>query len=449
MKKMCLLSFGLLVAQDMRFPIIPPYDLRTDARYTQYMPDRVKTLVRTIERDGLTAAVAGVEQDLDFESDVFILAVNKPVILLAYSRKPEVSNKKVTEFKDTFLFDQHSEQTLEALYNLFIATARQGPTYLPYAADASSNNASVFHLAYVQLLNLENKQYVVGVTVQVASIPDVLILPQRVKTLLSYLKKDNFGEWVKLINNDPNSYIYFFVCSLDYPYRWLAHGHSNKFVTKRANEIEKELYGVCNEDACDVTKISKRLVRVAKHGGGFVAYAYHSRKEDPVRLRFVYVQPFRYQKKKLFLAVNYTSIDFPDNLRTALPEAVDNMINLIHDIGLPNAVSLAKKTNKPELYIFVLEQEPPYRSFVQLEPEIATNAEEATKFSRKQKGFTVNYQQLRMSMSNFVHEDSGFFAYVYHAPKAKAHTVLKTAYLKMITVDDKNYTIGATYEKLR
>ena len=431
-------------------PVIPPYNLRSDERFTRYLPDRVRELTRIVKKDGIEKTCDEIRDDRDFESSLFILSVDEPVTLLAYSRQPEFFNKTASELQPLVFSektDKNSGPQVATIFAQLISTARKGDTYMPYEWHDPNNSHTQPQLAFVHMITVDEKSYVLGAMVPVNAVPDALVLSHRTKTLLARLKKNEFTQWVSLINNDSDPDLYFVVYRADYPYRWVAHGRNSSFINKSPAQVQKEMFGSCAGPDCDLSAIVKQFAKVAARGGGFLAHTYHARSEDPILLKFAYTLPFTYDKKKFFLALRYTPINFPDRLRTQLPEAVNHMISLISDIGFSNAISVAQKTNTPQLYVFVNEQEPPYKSFVQLERGVQTNAEEATKFAKKQRS-GVDYQQLRAEMARFAQEEGGFFAYQYRAPKVGARLMLKVAYIKSVTVDDKDYTIGATYEKL-
>lgn len=428
------------------FPVIPPYNLRSDERYTRYLPDRVRELTRIVKKDGIEKACDEIRDDRDFESSLFILSVDEPVTLLAYSRQPEFFNKTAPELQPLIFFEKSGPQ-VSTIFAQLISTARKGDTYMPYEWRDFDNSHTKPQLAFVHMITVDGKSYVFGAVVPVNAVPDALVLSHRTKTLLARLKKNEFTQWLSLINNDSDPDLYFVVYRADYPYRWVAHGRNSSFINKSPAQVQKEMFGSCAGPDCDLSAIVKQFAKVAARGGGFLAHTYHARSEDPILLKFAYTLPFTYDKKKFFLALRYTPINFPDRLRTQLPEAVNTMISLISDVGFSNAISVAQKTNNSQLYVFVNEQEPPYKSFVQLERGVQTSAEEANNFAKKQKS-DVDYQQLRADMARFAQEGGGFFAYQYRAPKIGAKALLKVAYVKSVTVDEKDYTIGATYEKL-
>jgi signal transduction histidine kinase len=449
MKKVLAFTVGLLCAQNDRLPIvIPPFDLQSLECYTAYLPYRVHNLVDLIKKDGLSAAVDEILTDRDLESELFILSIEKPVKMIAYSRQPHFFGKTAQELQRLIFPKASADNTVSVIFDRFISTAHKDCAYVPYEWRKLNTGTVVKQVAYVMSLALDQKEYVVGVTTTVTEVPDALVMSRRVKMMCDRLKGRTIEDFFSLINNDPDPQLYFFVLSQDYPYRWLAHGRNNKFIHRTGAQEQHELFAQCDDPECDLSAVIERLVEIAARGGGFSAYTFHSRKEDPILLRFAYVQPIEYNKKKLFLGTSYTPLGFPDRIRTQLPAAVNTTIELIKTVGLDNTLSVIKKTNTVQLYTFVFDVEPPYRSPAQLVMELETSASEATKYARKQKDFDTNYQQLRAGMVEYAKSGGGFYAYEYRQPKPGAPNKLKTAYIKMIAVDKKEYLIGATYDVL-
>jgi len=203
-------------------PVVPPYDLRSPDRYVKYMPARLRSLQNHIKNYGISQAVLAIQNDRDLESFLFIIELGKTEKLLAYGRQKQFFNKTAQELQK-LIFPNSTEprQQIANIFDNLISTAYKGDTYRSFAWRLRLADKPQPQVAYVHLMDIDNKKYVIGVAVSVDIIPDYIILPHRVKTLLSRLKKNNFEQWLDLIINDREHELYFEIDTVDKPYRYI------------------------------------------------------------------------------------------------------------------------------------------------------------------------------------------------------------------------------------
>ena len=446
-----LLVFSIDAQKKYWLPVISPYNLKSDERYTKYLPARVKALRREINNNGLTQAINLIRDDRDLESYLFILSVDKPEKLLAYSRQPQLFDKTAAELQKLISSSPglDSKYNVSVVFDRWISTARKGDTYIPYFWRFDNNESVDIQVAYVSLLNLDGGEYVVGAAVFVKSVPDHIVLPHRVKTMLAHFNGKNMDDFLKLIDNDPIKDLYFFINMEEPPYREIANGGSPELIGLTAEMEQKKLLPNCAEDACSFTKLYQRMAYQNKLGGGYVAYNWRALPTDPVKLEVAYIQPITYKKTKMIFGTGYTPFNFPERLITQLPQAVDNAIKLINEVGLDNTISMLKKTNNKKLYLFIIEQDSPYKSVLDIIGGLEASADVATVYAKKMvPEYAVDYVRFRGEMSRFAQEEGGFYAYEYKTPIPEVPDMLKIAYIKPFIFNGTNYFVGATYQTL-
>ena len=302
-------------------------------------------------------------------------------------------------------------------------------------------------------MDVGDKKYVIGVCVSVDIIPDYIILPHRVKTVLSRLKKDGFEQWLDLIINDREHELYFEIDTIDKPYRLIASGSGSESLGESDQGVQGIDFQTCTGDNCNKTLVWDSFSRIARHGGGYNIYLWRESEKDPIEFRLAYVCPFVHNKNKLYLYSDYTQPWLKDYVRTEFPVVVDRTLDLIKTIGLENTISSLRSTNNTRLYVFVFEAQFPYRTIENFESRLnGKTAQEATAYARKISPYAVDYTKMLAEMADFARKVGGFYTYEYHEFKKYAPTKLKIAYLKPVTVVDglkkKEYIIGAKYVTL-
>jgi hypothetical protein len=438
-------------AQQSSIPYETPYNLQSDQAYTQYLPARVKVLVDVVTREGIDVAKETVRTDEDLDSYLFILSVEKPVKMLAYSRQQQFFDKTAQEIQQ-LIFPACASNTcnVQTTFDQWLSAARKGGTYVPYLWRLNPTDAQKYQVAYVQQVAYDGKLYVVGAALFVDEVPNHIILKHQVETVAHRIKKEGFEKGTELINNDPDPEYYFFMVTLDEPMRWIAHGRNSWLVSRTTDEAQRMLFPGCKTVACRLDIINARFKEVALHGGGYHAYLWRAKPTDPIKLKVAYVSPVSYNKIKVLVGTGATPPLIPDYVTTELPQKVDQTIVLLHDIGFDNALSAIKHDNTLRLYIFIAEQQPPYTIVAHVSPLFTgRRARDVRWLANNQsiKGFDL--EKLMTSQAAFSKTGGGFFAYDYpiDKPDAIGKLKMKVAYIKpFTTADGKRYFVGATYE---
>jgi len=439
-----------LVCTTPIIPIKPHYNLQSDDRYLKYLPARVSELNKIINKSGLESALEYIRNDRDYESYLFILSAKEPFTLCAYSRTKQFFGKTAIELQKILFptYETGSERDVAVIFNQWISTAHKGDTFIPYRWRLSAISSEITQVAYVSKIHINAHTYIIGATVSTPFVPNHIILPHRSQTILKRYKNNNIAGLFSYINNDLVKYLYFFAGTID-PMREIANGQNPGAIGQTPEMQQEDVFPDCKDESCDMMLVFKKAIYQAKRGGGFICYLWHSFINEPVAMKVAYIHPFLFKKSKLYIGSGYTPFNFPEHLKTELPQSVENVLKLIKEIGLENTASKQRKENNKKLYLFIIEQNIPYTSYLDLVPALETSAQEATVNAKKiDPTCAINYTQFRGDMVHFIQHFSGWYAYEYKTPDPTIPSMLKIAYIKPFKYNGKKYVVGATYQTL-
>jgi len=446
--------FAMDTEQKYWLPVIPPYDLQSDERYTLYLPARVNQLVQRVTEEGLQKTVNFItNDDRDLESFLFILSFDKPDCkggnLLAYSRQKQFLNKTAAQLQKIIAPEKNSVIQVQEIFDNLISTALKGDTYRAYCWRFNAQKKIKYQTAYVHLMEISGKKYVMGAAVFVEAVPEHIILPHRVQTVLNRLGPESFESWLNMLDNDCDRELYFFVDTVTQPYRWIAHGGNANFIGITEKEAQRMIFKSYTERDYNITVIWNDLERVARLGGGYSTYAWRARPEDPVKLKLSYLLPFSYKKTKLLVGTGYTPLGIPDKLLISLPEIVQETFKLISEVGLDNAIFAVRKKSSTDRYIFLVEQELPYRILAHFDLGLeGKTSTEATIYVHENEHVIIDYTKLFSGMVDFAKTGGGFYSYEYKNSDNNFMVIFKIAYIKPLNFKGKKYILGSTYVTL-
>jgi len=405
------------------------FNLHSDERYTKYLPERLGELKKICIKNGLDAALSFVRDDCDLESDLFIISLEKPEKLLVYSHQPQLNNKTAEELQNLIFSSPGLDKRCDVstIFKYLLSTAQKGDTYRPYFWRFNNKEDIKIQVAYVSLISHDNKNYIIGSAVFVKNVPDHIILPHRLQTGLAQLKKGGIKSLFNLMHNDPDE-LYYFAIQMEPPYRKVANGGNEKLAGFTAEMEEDMIFAQGIDRTVNMVKTFQELVHQARRGGGYVSYAWHIRPEEPVKIKVAYSLPFSYKKQKILLGTGYAPLGFPDSLRIALPNRVDQIIHLAKEVGLENTVSELKKNNTKKLYGFIIEANYPYRIVAHLYKKfVGKYASEITDDIRGKKN-TTNFERVYSDMVRFIKTGGGYYAYEDQVAGEDSH-ILRLAYI--------------------
>jgi hypothetical protein len=366
--------------------------------------------------------------------------------MLSYSRTPAFSNKTPGELQKLIFPSCHADAcNIEQTFKHIISTAHKGTTYARYLWQADLEQSPQYQIAYVQLITENDKEYVLGAAIYHKWIADRIILPHRVNTILNRIKKEGLEKILPLLNDEIDPELFFFIISLKYPNRYIAHG-KNKWLINKTPEEEQALYPPCADTLCNIRNIVNSLVAIARSGKGFHAYLFRPKPDKEPILKVVYVKKFIYNKHDYLIGTGYTPF-IPVEKINGLKTFVDHSLESIKIIGLDNTISEVKGMNSPERATFITQADPPYRYLAHADPKLnnLTTAEIQERFSSFKK-FPINVTDLVKKISAIASNGGGFHTLEYpvNLEEPKPGIATEIAYTMPFEYNKQKYFISTS-----
>jgi|GEM_PF-1734944 len=423
-------------------------DLSTAAAITQYLPARLKNLKKLILAEGINNAVETLKNDPDIDSYLFIIDNSEPYRLVAYSRHPELFNKTLSELHQIIEVDSKSnEYCVEKALKDIVAIAQQIKTYTGYRWKTSAKDKLQYFVAYSTSVTLNNSTYTIGATIPTTKTYTDIVIVHRVEQVLKRIKKEGIKHIALTINTNLIS-SYFFIQSNQYPYRFIVHrepwtGLDPKGATKLRDPN-------CNRPECDVVQ-SARILRqsltlkqYSKKEGCFGVYPWINKVGEEPILKITYIKPFEFQKKQFFVG---TGLAADISLKDArdLQNLVKNCVKYIKEVGLENTISAAKKSNKAERYLFIIETKRPYKFALHLDPVYDQHTTDEVQSHLQSLGSTeTNITEIAENIIEASRKGLGYSAskFFVDTQNLQKGTTIKVFYSELFKYNEKEYVVS-------
>lgn len=425
------------------------YDLRSDFTFIKYLPKRLKKLERLFKNNFSIKEVQKIlDADTDKDSYFFILQAKEPYKFLATSGPLTwIINKTISELQQEVFHDcTKPECSVDRVIKQLVGTAYMGESYVPFMWRYKPTDQLSKQVAYVTLYQAS---VVLGVGMRVDRIPHHLILSHRIKVLLKILKKDGLERLVNIINNNPDKTNQSLILSAQYPFRFIAHTE-NLFILKTPQEVKQIIYPNCTDEICEIPKLVQNMISASHNKEDYFAYITRNPStitSKPVdNLMISAIQKFRYNGKEFILRTGYSPFDAPLDLIPKLTKRVRDVLKLIGEVGLENAVSIVNKENKPEAYLFIDEMDPPYKPLAHGYTQVLHAGRYET-MTGKSKLSPFNFDIMKKVKSDIRHAQAGggLVAGLWKKNKPNSPVMLKVTFLKPLYIRNKSYDLGTGY----
>ena len=409
---------------------------------TKYLPQRLKQLVNRAKNTDIASTIKFVVNDPDLDSYLFIFDNEEPPRLLAYSRHAELANKTPQELQQFLDPDCKPEKCfIEKSLKQILSMARKLTTFTGYRWKMGPQDHAQYFISYTQLVTVDDKEYIMGATMASTHADVHIILPHRVNQVLARIKQEGLEHIATTINKNLD-YDHFYISNRKYPHRFVA--HRSPWIGLTPQEATILQNPNCKEPACDVGMVANNVIRSLTPNGGFSVYPWINRIGEKPTLKIAFVKPFEYEKKKLFIG---TGLPADISLEQAgdLEKMVKDSIQLIKDIGLENALSAAKRTNKPDNYIFIMEAEYPYKFILHADPHYNQHdALQIQAYIDSRGKSNMNIKDLTRNLAEHSKKGGGFagFTFLIDAQNPGKGITLKVYYTKLLTYKGKQYVVG-------
>jgi len=418
------------------------YDLSSEEAITKYLPERLKQLVNIAKNADIATTIQSVVDDPDYDSYLFIFDNEKPSRLLAYSRHAELSNKTLQELQQFLDPDCKPEKCFIAKsLKQILSTAREITTFIGYRWKMGPQDRAQYFITYTQQVTIDDKNYIMGATMASTRANVHIILPHRINQVLKRIKQEGIEHIAATINKNLD-YGYFYIIDRKYPNRFIAHRSPWIGLTPQEATILQDPN--CNQPACNVDEVVSGLRRSLTANGAFSVYPWINRIGEKPTLKIAYVKPFEDGKQKLFIGTGLPA-DISLEQADDLEKMVKDSMQLIQDIGLENALSAAKRTNKPERYIFIMEAEYPYKFILHFDPHYhQRDAQQIQAYMDSRGKSSMNIEDLTRNLAEHSKKGGGFagFTFLIDTQNPGKGITLKVYYTKLLTYKGKQYVVG-------
>ncbi len=408
----------------------------------KYLPQRLKQLINTVKNTGIASAIQFVANDPDLDSYLFIFDNEEPSRLLAYSRHTELANKTPKELQQFLDPDCKPEKCfISKSLQQILSMARVLTTFTGYRWKMGPQDHDQYFISYTQRVIVAEKEYIMGATMASTHADVHIILPHRINQALKRIKQEGLEHVATTINKNLD-YGYFYIIDRKYPHRVVTHKAPWTGLTPQEASIQKDPN--CKRPECNAATVISTLLRSLESKGNFCVYPWINNKGEDPTLKIVYTKPFEYEKKKLFIG---TGLPADISLAQArdLEKMVENSLQLIQDIGLENALSAAKLTNKPNRYIFIMEAEYPYKFLLHADPHYNQhNAPQIQAYINSRGKSSMNIAELTRNLAEHSKKGGGFagFTFLIDTQNPEKGITLKVYYTKLLTYKGKQYVVG-------
>jgi signal transduction histidine kinase len=284
-------------------------------------------------------------------------------------------------------------------------------------------------------------------------------LIQRVDYMITIIKNKGLDAAINIINTDVDHIGYIFLFDATLPYQCLAHGGNNAFVGKIPEQMQAIAFPASSGTAdCNLVQLINKFAELARQGGGFSAYKWHIKPEDPVQLKVSYIKPLTYQNKEYFIGSGFYAHDVPDTLllKTPLPifddgiknfliKRVDNVESMVKSNGLDATLTFINTHFDNTAYAFLFDAIHPYKclahggnkKFINLIPaqmqDVVFPGEEGKQI--------CDLVKLIESFASLARKGGGFHVYNWRTKKENQQQ-LKISYIKPLMYNNQPYFIG-------
>ncbi len=396
----------------------------------KYLPTRVKNFITTIK--GCTREYARLiaENDTDLNSSLFVIEANEPYKKIVFGHADSLSPYSARASD----LDEHLG--VRGAIRQIVATAKARVGLVPYGLSVSQDKDYYF-VAYTQLLELDGVACAVGAAAEVPAISEDFILRWRVRAMMNIIKREGWSVAQKLINEYANPELYFFVMTIDYPYRWLG-AQDARYIGLSAQEGQKIFKTRCTSETCDLSGFAEQEVDVAKGGGGFLASDWISHTGFH-EIKVAYVEPVNIDGMKCFIGTSYALWSTPWSLAQKARGLALGYKKMIEEIGLSNTISVIKKDNKQIPHTFILSyQEPHYIMAHELEDLIGLAVHESEAITNN-----VGLLSTLKKLLDFAEKRSGFYAYPIVSRRGDLFLhILQVCYVTSVVANGQRYCIA-------
>jgi len=418
------------------------YNLESREAIEKYLPERLKALISAIATNGLSVTIKHIIGDVDFDSFLFIFEADSPYRILAYSRKPTWTQKTPQELQQLLEGNCEAKKcvTQDSIMRIINIT-RQMTGYTGYQWKTETQENPEHFIAYSHLITIDEKNYIIGATIHSDKAYAYIIMPHRIEQVLKRIKKEGLESIAKTLNKNLGR-DYFFIINQKYPYRFLAHREAWAGLTPKEATLQRD--PDCDRPACDVDAVVKILRKSLKKDGGFSVYPWINKKGENPILKITYIKPFEYDKRKLFIGTGFPA-DISLEKAQDLQKFVQNGIKFINEVGLENAISAAKKLNKPERYLFIMEIDPPQKFILHVDPNYDQHTPtEIQAYINSLGKADVSITELCSNLAEHTKNGGGFagFKFLINTQKPQAGVTLKVYYTELLNYQGKKYVIG-------
>lgn len=407
--------------------------------YTNYLPKRCQKIAKILRSKGLERAIKYINEDPDVDSSLFIMTEHEPFEFLAYSRRPELEHAGVQALQKLLKLGD-----ADIIIKKIVSTARKGVGFTT-SYWQMLDELVPHHVTYTRIVCVDKTNFIVGATLNTKHQAIYFTLPYRVQSLVQRIKKDGLPTVMALVNNDLDTEDYFFIISSELPYRWVAHGANSDLILKDAHTGMLPLSAFCPPGLCQGEQLMHELANIALRGGGWDAYVWRSRAEEPFYLKLAYVQPFFYKKHRYYIAGSYTPVMGINDIKDKLLGEFRRLDQLIKDVGIQNAsIQLSKEQHPEHFYPFIRQAQPPYRSI--LGATTLLEGFDATTTKKLLRGRNDSFNALKTIQDNawFAKAFGGFYTYAWrNAPEQALR--MHVVYMRYVEQQDNTYYMGAAY----
>lgn len=385
-----------------------PLPINTREAVMQYLPTRVKTFVKHLKNGSVTDALLLINNDPDLNSSLFIIDPHKPYRIIGFGHPGTLG------LQSSEIIGLNEQNSIADITAQIVATAKTGVHFITYRLITKQDKKVHAFAVYTQMIQLQQHNYAVGVSLNMPIIPENIIFKQRVAALTNIINHKGWPTAQEIINNYPESQFPFFVMTLNYPYRWLAI-NTKKLLNLTAQEGQENFFPRCTDDSCNIIDYIKREVRIVKKGGGFIAHSWVSDTGQKT-IKIAYVEPVRIEGQACFIGTSCNALWIPWKTAEKMKLTAQRYKKMFEEIGINNTVTIIKKENIGITNTFVMDIRNPYKTITGV-----PDAKDSTLYD----------------MVLFAEKESGFFAY----PANGLAEFLQVAYITLVTIHNRQLCI--------
>ena len=284
------------------------------ALFVETVPDyfiimhRVKTVAKRIKKEGIEQVAPLLAHDPEPDNYFFIVQRKYPYRQIVNGANDKFLRKSAQELQQ-IVFPHCEDPTI---CDFSIWYERVDKIILPgagfYAYLWPTATARSLKVGYMCPLEQEKHQYFLASGIRLRNVPTNLykILPQRVNRYLELIKSVGLENAVTVghTENTPDAYVY--IIELAPPYKHIL--FLNRKLEGEPLDIAYAEWKISHEKRSyiDYTTIMNQEFAIARAGGGFYVYPYHTEGENPQTfLKISFLKPFTYEGKNYYVGSGY------------------------------------------------------------------------------------------------------------------------------------------------